>query len=73
VSSPSCRHARAAFRSTAVERDELVAALEAQNVPEVVRLALVEQQTLPRELAVYEQSRYAAFRGGHHRFWLDPQ
>jgi hypothetical protein len=47
-------HARLALGAAAVERDEPVAAPQAQHVAEVVRLALVERQRCTGQFAVDE-------------------
>jgi hypothetical protein len=64
-------YARRALGAIAVEHDELVAALQAQHVAQVVGFPLVQRERVAAEIALEEQARYAAFVRGHGvRRWL---
>ena len=60
-----------ALDAAAVEHDELIAALEAKHVAEIVRLALVERQAVAIELALDVEARQAVRDNCHGNRRLD--
>jgi hypothetical protein len=57
-------HVRVTLVASAVERNERIPASQAQDVAEIVRFSIVENEFRAGEIALEKKPRYATFQSG---------